>query len=147
MEEKDKEFEVMPQVDTPVDEDNAVDTVTDTDGVKYEDNDNWQFDAEAPTLSDDLFASKDFEVDTEALKVEKPVKPQQSGSDIVINREKIGFTFLAIIVACIIALLVFLGVRYNTVPNGKEGRLMNPASVVATVDATCLLYTSPSPRD
>ncbi len=36
--------------------------------------------------------------------------------------------------AAVIAVVAVFGVRYYTIPNGKEGKYMNPASVVATVD-------------
>ena len=53
---------------------------------------------------------------------------------IVINKEPLKFIPLAIFLAAVIAVVATFGVRYYTVPNGKEGKYMNPASVVATVD-------------
>lgn len=104
--------------------------------------DTWEFDAQAPTLSDDAFEKSGFTVDTEELKVKRTdaavsqpaVTENKSGSDIVIKRDKLVFVPTAILLVAITAVLIFLGVRYYTVPNGKEGDLMNPASVVATVD-------------
>ena len=104
--------------------------------------DSWEFDAQAPTLSDDAFEKSGFTVDTEELKVKRTdtavsqpaVTENKSGSDIVIKRDKLVFVPTAILLVAITAVLIFLGVRYYTVPNGKEGDLMNPASVVATVD-------------
>lgn len=127
------------QLDTEQENNFPDDNVEEKDGVKYETNDNWQFEAEAPTLSDDIFASKDYSVDTNELKVEAPVQTKQSvpaGNDVLISRDKIQFAVLGVLVAAIIAVLVFLGIRYYTVPNGKEGDMMNPASVAATVDGT-----------
>ncbi len=139
MEEKDKEYESQSENLQSADEEVSADTNNGkNNSAEYETNDNWKFDAEAPTLSDDIFADKGYEVDPDSLNIQVPKAPQQAANsnDIVINRDKAGFAFLAILVACIIALLVFLGVRYYTVPNGKEGDLMNPASVVAEVDGT-----------
>ena len=36
--------------------------------------------------------------------------------------------------AAVIAVVAVFGVRYYTIPNGKEGKYTNPASVVATVN-------------
>lgn len=133
MDEKEKEF------DLSLDTEKVNDNSAEQNSVKYETNDNWQFEAEAPTISDSIFETKDYCVDTNALKVETelPVQAENNGSSAVSdNREKLQFIPLAILVAAIIAVLVFLGVRYNTVPNGKEGELINPAGVVATVDDT-----------
>lgn len=111
------------------------------DGVKYETNDNWEFDAKAPTLEDDLvLESNGYQITIEKEKPsEKPSDAAQSASadmdnQIVISTEPLKFVPLAIFVAAVIAVLVVLGIRYFTVPNGKEGELMNPASVVATID-------------
>ncbi|MDE6767186.1 MAG: hypothetical protein K2J35_03205, partial [Eubacterium sp.] len=40
--------------------DNEKDSFEEKDGVKYETNDNWEFEAEAPTLNDDMFAMTDY---------------------------------------------------------------------------------------
>ncbi len=104
--------------------------------------DSWEFDAQAPTLSDDAFEKSGFTVDTDELKVKRTdaavsqptAAENKSGNDIVIKRDKLVFVPTAILLVAITAVLIFLGVRYYTVPNGKEGDLMNPASVVATVD-------------
>lgn len=133
MDEKEKELDLS--LDNASDEGNKAEN----NSVGYETNDNWQFEAEAPTISDSIFESKGYSVDTSALKVktEPPVKPEAVNSQAsVAKSEKLQFIPLAILVAAIIAVLTFLGVRYNTVPNGKEGELMNPASVVAVVDGT-----------
>lgn len=133
MDEKEKEL------DLSLDTEDVSDNSAKQDSVNYESNDNWQFEAEAPTISDSIFETKDYCVDTDALKVEKelPVQSDNNTSAAAAdNREKLQFIPLAILVAAIIAVLVFLGVRYNTVPNGKEGELINPAGVVATVDNT-----------
>lgn len=108
--------------------------------VKYEENDNWEFEAQAPTLSNDYFLKNDKFV------VEDDVKPEKVQSEIVnaniennsdsfvIKKEPLKFIPLALITLIVIAVLVVLGVRYYTVPNGYEGDKMNPASVAATID-------------
>ena len=111
------------------------------DGVKYETNDDWEFEAKAPTLDDDLvMENQEYKISFEKEKPEpKPVKqstpaPIDSSNQISIKKENLKFIPLAIFVAAVIAVVSVLGVRYYTVPNGKEGKYMNPASVVASVD-------------
>lgn len=123
------------------------------DGVNYETNDNWKFDAQAPTVDDDILIENDeFEISLEKVEekpakpVDKPLaKPERNVQPALAEGEPkkkksnsdLGkFIFVGIITAIVIAVLVFLGVRYYTVPNGKEGDKMNPGSVVATVDGT-----------
>ena len=111
------------------------------DGVKYETNDDWEFEAKAPTLDDDLvMENQEYKISFEKEKPEpKPAKqstpaPIDSSNQISIKKENLKFIPLAIFVAAVIAVVSVLGVRYYTVPNGKEGKYMNPASVVASVD-------------
>ncbi len=140
MDEKDMEFEKLN--DTA--EDNIPEKKTDEavleekNGVNYETNDNWQFEAEAPTLSDDLF---DGEVDLPSPEPSSEMLEYQSPSaqtEIKDSRKKdiLHFIPTALLILVIAVMLVVLGIRYYTVPNGKEGKMMNPASVVATVDGT-----------
>ena len=115
------------------------DTLEEKDGVKYETNDNWQFDAEAPTLNNNLFDTADYpdsKEDKSEKKSDAPVvsDDRKQSNQIVINKEPLKFIPLAIITLAVIAALVVLGIRYYTVPNGKEGNMMNPASVAATID-------------
>ena len=111
------------------------------DGVKYETNDDWEFEAKAPTLDDDLvMENQEYKISFEKEKPEpKPAKQSapaavDSSNQIVIKKENLKFIPLAIFMAAVIAVVSVLGVRYYTVPNGKEGKYMNPASVVASVD-------------
>lgn len=116
------------------------DTLEEKDGVKYETNDDWDFDAEAPTLDNDIvLESADFKITIPEnddyvsakaiIKKDEPVKTAHP-------KEALKFVPIALFVAAVIAVLAVLGVRYYTVPNCKEGKLMNPASVAATVDGT-----------
>lgn len=117
--------------------------------VKLEDNDNWEFDAQAPTIDDDLFLDNDkFVIDKEEF--EKQVKERENenisvgstaennnnDSQIVINKDSLKFIPVAILTLIVLVALIVLGIRYYTVPNGKEGELMNPPAVAATVDGT-----------
>lgn len=110
------------------------------DGVKYETNDNWKFDAEAPTLNNDMFEGIDesaYDIQKNSAqnnKVPEKYVYSNDSDNIVIKREPLTFIPLAVFVAVVIIVLSVLGVRYYTVPNGKEGNLMNPASVAAVVD-------------
>lgn len=122
------------------------------DGVKYETNDNWTFDAAAPSLDENIVLEDDnFKIDisndgkskekskskSDKIIAEEEIAqgaptPKKSG----VNKETLKFVPLAVFVAAVIAVLSVLGVRYYTVPNGKEGEMMNPGSVIAVVDGT-----------
>lgn len=107
------------------------------DGVKYETSDNWEFDAKAPTLDENLvMENQDYSISFDKVSEPKPTEAldNQNDNKIVINKEPLKFIPLAIFLAAVIAVVATFGVRYYTVPNGKEGKYMNPASVVATVD-------------
>lgn len=140
----------MDEKDFNENEEKAVDTdkeLTDSgleekNGIKFETSDTWEFDAKAPTLDDNLIMENEkFSISFESET--KPAAPQQAprqnfdnqnNNQIVINKEPLKFIPLAIFLAAVIAVVAVFGVRYYTVPNGKEGKYMNPASVVATVD-------------
>ena len=140
----------MDEKDFNENEEKAVDTdkeLTDSgleekNGIKFETSDTWEFDAKAPTLDDNLIMENEkFSISFESET--KPAAPQQAprqnfdnqnNNQIVINKEPLKFIPLAIFLAAVIAFVAVFGVRYYTVPNGKEGKYMNPASVVATVD-------------
>ena len=106
-------------------------------GGKYETRDNWEFDAKAPTLDENLvMENQDYSISFDKVSEPKPTQALDNPNDnqIVINKEPLKFIPLAIFLAAVIAVVATFGVRYYTVPNGKEGKYMNPASVVATVD-------------
>ncbi len=139
-----KEFDLVNKSNDISSDDSNLET---RDGVNYETNDNWEFEAKAPTLDDELVLNNEserFEItfdDTVEKAVPKKDKKAENnkadisnGNAIMINKEPLKFIPVAIFVAAVIVVLAVLGVRYYTVPNGKEGKLMNPGSVVAVVD-------------
>ncbi|MCM1284561.1 MAG: peptidylprolyl isomerase [Acetobacter sp.] len=138
---KNAENELNAENNQDVQQNNSVQKKDDFDtaisgiGVKYENNDNWQFEAEAPTIADDflqLDGKPDVaENDTVITQNNQTVS---SNEQIVIKKETLKFIPLAIFVAACIAVISVFSVRYFTVPNGKEGRYMNPGSVVATIN-------------
>ena len=80
--------------------------------VKYEKNDNWQFDASAPTLEDNLAIGNDYEIDV----AQAPVHPKKKAKDknreadkehIVINKRKLKVVSLSIVSVILAALIVF----------------------------------------
>jgi hypothetical protein len=104
--------------------------------VNYEENDNWQFDAHAPTLEDTL-ENGTIAID---MPVEKP-KPQKATAPTAPKATKsrksgntVVFTLTAVFLVIIIAVIAVLGVRYYTVPNSDEK--MNPGNVALTVGDT-----------
>lgn len=122
---------------TDVNNDSVDSGLEEKDGVKYETNDNWEFDAKAPTLDENLvMENQDYSISFDKVSEPKPTQALDNPNDnkIVINKEPLKFIPLAIFLAAVIAVVATFGVRYYTVPNGKEGKYMNPASVVATVD-------------
>lgn len=122
---------------TDVNNDSVDSGLEEKDGVKYETSDNWKFDAKAPTLDENLvMENQDYSISFDKVSEPKPTQALDNSNDnkIVINKEPLKFIPLAIFLAAVIAVVATLGVRYYTVPNGKEGKYMNPASVVATVD-------------
>lgn len=122
---------------TDVNNDSVDSGLEEKDGVKYETSDNWEFDAKAPTLDENLvMENQDYSISFDKVSEPKPTEAldNQNDNKIVINKEPLKFIPLAIFLAAVIAVVATLGVRYYTVPNGKEGKYMNPASVVATVD-------------
>lgn len=122
---------------TDVNNDSVDSGLEEKDGVKYETSDNWEFDAKAPTLDENLvMENQDYSISFDKVSEPKPTEAldNQNDNKIVINKEPLKFIPLAIFLAAVIAVVATFGVRYYTVPNGKEGKYMNPASVVATVD-------------
>lgn len=122
---------------TDVNNDSVDSGLEEKDSVKYEISDNWEFDAKAPTLDENLvMENQDYSISFDKVSEPKPTQAldNQNDNKIVINKEPLKFIPLAIFLAAVIAVVATFGVRYYTVPNGKEGKYMNPASVVATVD-------------
>lgn len=122
---------------TDVNNDSVDSGLEEKDGVKYETSDNWEFDAKAPTLDENLvMENQDYSISFDKVSEPKPTQALDNPNDnkIVINKEPLKFIPLAIFLAAVIAVVATFGVRYYTVPNGKEGKYMNPASVVTTVD-------------
>lgn len=122
---------------TDINNDSVDSDLEEKDGVKYETSDNWEFDAKAPTLDENLvMENQEYSISFDNVSKPKPTQALDNPKDnqIVINKEPLKFIPLAIFLAAVIAVVATFGVRYYTVPNGKEGKYMNPASVVATVD-------------
>lgn len=133
----DDETQVLDDKTEILSEDDS--NLVEKDGIKYETNDDWTFDAVAPTLSNDAFETEKFSVEFEkpksstSRKQDEPEKnqaPQNNSSDVL------QFILVGIITAIIVGLLTFLGINYYTHPNGKEGKLLNPAGIVAEIDGT-----------
>lgn len=117
----------------------ADDSLEEKDGVKYETNDNWQFEAEAPTLNDDLFAGEihnNMQKPEADKAVPAPAPATDSTNTVTINKSIFKIIPAVILILAVTAVLIVLGYRYYTVPNGREGDRMNPGSVVATIGDT-----------
>lgn len=110
---------------------------------KLEDNDNWKFDAEAPTLGDSVIANDEFEIKipessayetaprpTKTAVAQQESTPAKRG----VKGDKPLFVLLTVLVAAIIAACAVLGTFYYTQPNSDER--MNPGNVALTVGET-----------
>ena len=138
MNKDDKEF--IPGEDNQPDTEalNPAAEEEETNKLKYEENDNWVFDAQAPTLDNNILENDEFEINIPAEKpapapaapAYKPAEPNQ----ITVKTDTIKFACTAVIIAIVIAILAVLGVRYYTMPNSDEK--MNPGNVALTVGDT-----------
>jgi len=110
--------------------------------VKFEENDNWEFQAKALTLEND-----DFEADTDYAKIESVEKPKAKPAEVPVSKPKnetksakklsknaIKFIITGAVSVVVAALLIVFGVIYYTVPNTTEK--MNPGNVALRVDKT-----------
>ncbi len=110
---------------------------------KLENNDGWKFDAEAPTLNENIIQNGEFEIQIPASsKYETAPRPQKT--PVVVAEEKksagpkkhdsILFAFLAVVVVLFLGASITLGAFYYTAPNSDEK--MNPGNVAMTVGET-----------
>ncbi len=142
MSDKSKDFDEEVVSPDTVENDTQQTDDTSSKDVKFEENDDWTFEAEAPMLNDNIVGDS-FEIDipapAEKAKPAAPAPAPQPKKVIVQDspvskNDKIMFTLTALIIIVLCALLAFLGVRYYTVPNSNEK--MNPGNVAVTVDGT-----------
>ena len=128
--------------------DNAVEETEETYDVhnpKLEENDNWEFEAEAPTLSDTLIQDGEIEISIPSSSVaqtrERPTAVKNEEAPAAAAPKKKGdsknaalFFTIAVLVLICAGVLAFFGIRYYSVPNNTE--VMNPGNVALTVDGT-----------
>ncbi len=138
-----KNEEVANEVDSDVDVKNdAADNGEDSENanskeVKYEENDNWEFEANAPTLDSELEIGNEYELNIpKSEKDEENLeKAETTNNDqIVINKKSVKIAAAAILSTAIVALIVVLSIIIFTFPNNKE--LMNPGNVAMKVGNT-----------
>lgn len=151
MDEKEKELEALTadntdkqtapeaeQIDTnSAPQENAVESESSKD-IKLEDNDNWQFEAEAPALDNNLFEQtvdlpKESSIADPLTEQEKAEKDKERKAR---NKKNLMIVTMIVLIVAIIGVLTFLLVNYFAMPNDKEGKKMNYASVALTVDDT-----------
>ncbi|MBQ9229314.1 MAG: peptidylprolyl isomerase [Eubacterium sp.] len=118
----------------------AEESAYDPENPTYEENDNWEFEAEALTLKNTVIEGDELEVELpekpvaqtrERPKAVQPVAAptvQKVNTD---NKNVTKFLITAIIAVLVIGVLTFFGIRYYTVPNTSEK--MNPGNVAMTV--------------
>lgn len=110
---------------------------------QVEKNDGWKFDAEAPTLNNNVIENGEFEIQIpasnpyETAPRPKPtvaVQPTQEPKKNSNKNDKLLFSVIAVAMAVLIGVSVFFGVMYYTRPNSDEK--MNPGNVAMTVSET-----------
>lgn len=110
---------------------------------KLENNDGWKFDAEAPTLNENVIQNGEFEIQIPASsKYETAPRPQKTPSAVVAEKkpssqkkhDTVLFAILAFVVALFLGASITLGAFYYTSPNSDER--MNPGNVALTVGET-----------
>jgi len=109
------------------------------DEVKFEENDNWEFEAKALTLE-----NGDFETDAEltSIKEEQPEKKEkkekqpktEAKSGKKLTKNGIKFILTGAVGFVVAVVLIVFGVLYYNVPNTSEK--MNPGNVALKVDKT-----------
>lgn len=112
----------------------------DPENPTLEENDNWEFEAEAMTLKNTVIEGDELEIELPERPVSatrerpKTVKTQEQPAVQKVNTDNKNVTLFlitAIIAVIIIGVLAFFGIRYYTVPNTSEK--MNPGNVAMTV--------------
>lgn len=106
--------------------------------VSYEKNDNWKFDAEAPTLDNNIELGNGFEIEVkdDVTYIPPQLKNEtlDKESNIVINKRALKTGLISAAAAILAALLIFFGIRFFALPNSNEN--MNPGNVALTVRDT-----------
>ncbi len=112
----------------------------DADNPKYEENDNWEFEAEALTLKNTVIEGDELEIELPEKPVSatrerpKAVKTEEKPAEQKVNTDNKNITLFlitGILAVIIIGVLTFFGIRYYTVPNTSEK--MNPGNVAMTI--------------
>lgn len=99
--------------------------------VKFEENDNWQFEAEAPTLDDSIILGDGFALEAKPDDQPAVKKKKEKSQDIVINKRNLKIVLLSIVSAVLAAAIIAFGIDFFALPNNKEK--MNPGNVALTV--------------
>ena len=103
----------------------------------YEQNDNWEFEAEAPTVSGSVIDGGDFEIE---LPAEKPKKVEKSADKKSAEPKKkkdrdsantTKFLLIAIFLVIVATVCGFFGNQYYNQPNNSEKK--NPGNVVMKI--------------
>lgn len=103
--------------------------------VSYEENDSWNFEAEAPALSQSIvFDSNNSKIEISSHKddnVQYEKNYNSNEKQVTVNTDIFKFTGIAVIVAVIFIVIGVLGFNYYTKPNSHEK--LNPGNVAMTV--------------
>ncbi len=102
----------------------------------------WKFDAAAPTLDENLSLDDDFSLEiandsTEEATQEEATETENTNKNVSVSSADKNipkFILASVLTVLVAVLIVFMGVRYYTVPNADEK--MNPGNVAVTVGDT-----------
>lgn len=100
-------------------------------------NSDWKFDAEVPTLDDSLELKGGFELDIPTENAKPFVSSGSTNDEIAtirVRKTPVKIVFGVLVGLIIAAVLLFFGIRYYTVPNTEEK--MNPGNIALTVGDT-----------
>lgn len=100
-------------------------------------NSDWKFDAEVPTLDDSLELKGGFELDIPTENAKSFVSSGSTNDEIAtirVRKTPVKIVCGVLVGLIIAAVLLFFGIRYYTVPNTEEK--MNPGNIALTVGDT-----------
>ena len=137
------EKEILDEVENTASQTENEELTYNPDDPKYEENDNWEFEGEAKTLNGTVIENGEIEIEipekettdqeetVPTVENEKEPEPKPEKKPL---KKSTKYIIAGVAAAVVIALLIFFGIRYFTVPNSSEK--MNPGNVALTIDGT-----------
>lgn len=137
----DKEKDITQNENSELENDNKIENNTEKkstsyipDEVNYENNDGWDFEAEAPSISHSIvFDSNNSKIEISSHDSDMNYAKNYNNNEkqVTVNTDVFKFTGVAVIVAIVFIVIGVLGFNYYTKPNSHEK--LNPGNVAMTV--------------